>query len=180
MGLLLCNGSWNKPRTSLCRDTSTYHTNSGQSAFQTSMLRIRQMIKLQGTHGNTDLARIVIRRICNLCFIQELPSPLNHHLLPFLQSNIVHGEGAITSDAIGSLWTEENTVQPIECMRLLQRLSLKACHLVCEQLTSSSFLGGFKADSIVLIHLAAFSELRAPNSLEVSAPKFICGSGHRR
>jgi hypothetical protein len=32
--------------------------------------------------------------------------------LPFLQSNIVHGEGAITSDAIGSLWTEENTVQP--------------------------------------------------------------------
>lgn len=55
MGLLLCNGSWNKPRTSLCRDTSTYHTNSGQSAFQTSMLRIRQMIKLQGTHGNTDL-----------------------------------------------------------------------------------------------------------------------------
>lgn len=31
--------------------------------------------------------------------------------LPFLQPNIVHGEGAITSDAIGSLWADENKVQ---------------------------------------------------------------------
>lgn len=31
--------------------------------------------------------------------------------LPFLQPNIVHEEGAITSDAIGSLWADENKVQ---------------------------------------------------------------------
>jgi hypothetical protein len=31
--------------------------------------------------------------------------------LPFVQPNIVHGEGAMTSDAIGSLWADENKVQ---------------------------------------------------------------------
>uniref|UniRef100_A0A0A9E932 Uncharacterized protein n=1 Tax=Arundo donax TaxID=35708 RepID=A0A0A9E932_ARUDO len=50
-------------------------------------------------------------------------------------------------------------------MRLQRRLNLKACHLLCEQATTcSSFLGDFKVDSIKhLIHLAASSELLAPN-----------------
>jgi hypothetical protein len=35
----------------------------------------------------------------------------NKFSLPFLHPNIVHGEGEITSDAIGSLCADENNVQ---------------------------------------------------------------------